>query len=102
MYFTLIVLIILPKKFIKYVFIFTLFVFTLFILNDFGCIITFIEKELLNDNYCDTDFYLNIINLNITKSNRIIMSLFGFLYSSMFYYYYIISKIYNFSFKKYI
>ena len=78
MYFTLIVLIILPKKFIKYVFIFTLFVFTLFILNDFGFIISFIEKELLNDNYFDTDFYLNIINLNITKSNRIIMSLFGF------------------------
>lgn len=79
MYFTLFILIILPKHFIKYIFCFTIFVFILFILNDFGCIISFIEKELLNDNYCDTDFYLNILNLNITKTNRIIISLSGFL-----------------------
>ena len=78
MYFTLFILIILPKEFIKYIFCFTIFVFILFILNDFGCIISFIEKELLNDNYCDTDFYLNILNLNITKTNRIIISLSGF------------------------
>lgn len=79
MYFTLFILIILPKHFIKYIFCFTIFVFILFILNDFGCIISFIEKELLNDNYCDTDFYLNILNLNITKTNRVIISLSGFL-----------------------
>lgn len=78
MYFTLFILIILPKEFIKYIFCFTIFVFILFILNDFGCIISFIEKELLNDNYCDTDFYLNILKMNITKSNRIIISLSGF------------------------
>jgi len=78
MYITLLILIFISKKFIIYIFIFTIFVFILFILNDFGCIISFIEKELLNDNCCDTDFYLNLLTLDITNNNRIIISLFGF------------------------
>lgn len=78
MYITFLILLFINKKYIKYIFILTISIFILFILNDFGCILTFIERELLNDNYCDTDFYLNLINLNINKDHRIIISLFGF------------------------
>ena len=75
MYITFFIIFFINKKYIKYIFIFTIFISILFVLNDFGCIMTFIEKELLNDNYCDTDFYLNLINLEITKDHRIIISL---------------------------
>ena len=78
MYITLLILFFIDKKYIKYIFIFTVFISILFILNDFGCIMTFVERELLNDSYCDTDFYLNLLNLNINKDHRIIISLFGF------------------------
>lgn len=66
------------KKYIKYIFIFNIFVIILFILNDFGCILSFIEKELLNDNICVSDFYLNLLDLEINKDTRIIITLFIF------------------------
>lgn len=79
MYIMLLILFFINKKYIKYIFIFTIFIIILFIINDFGCILTFIERELLNDNYCNTDFYLNLINLDINKENRIIITFLGFL-----------------------
>ena len=78
MFFILLILFFIKKKYIKYIFIFIIFISILFILNDFGCIISFIERELLKDNYCVTDYYLELIKLDKNNDNRIIISLFGF------------------------
>ncbi len=78
MFFILLILFFIEKKYIKYIFIFIIFISILFILNDFGCIISFIERELLKDNHCVTDYYLELIKLDKNNDNRIIISLFGF------------------------
>ena len=72
-------LIFLDKKFIIYYFILLLLISILFILNEFGCILTFIENELLNDKYCIINFYLNLLHLDDTKKNQIIFTLFAFI-----------------------
>jgi hypothetical protein len=71
-------LIFLDKKFIIYYFIFIILITILFILNDYGCILTFMENELLNDKYCIVNLYLNLLNLDNTKKNQIIFTLFFF------------------------
>lgn len=79
-----------PKEILKLLHI-GLLVIILFFLNNNWCILSYIEKKLLNDNILFPDLYLYLLKLDYTKENRLIISIAGFIL-----YQYILYTIYYF------